>query len=204
MSDAPRERDHCGASTEGEPNHRLASRRPEASEFSSDYHRKLIDRVEGNCAIKVLRDQLIWICELSSNLSTDQVDTVHEPYRWSVRQVMEHVADAERVFGYRMLRLADGSQPELSGWDENVSADSRFGLGNFSLLVTELGDLRKANLGLLARLVPNAWDARGKADRQVITVRTLAWLAAGHLQHHFEIIEKRCGITAIRTQSMLE
>ncbi|WP_182868755.1 DinB family protein [Stieleria mannarensis] len=183
---------------------RIASRRPESAEYDSDYHRDLIARVEGRCAIEILRGQLHWICDLAGSISTEQVDRVHAPYQWTIRQVFEHCANAERMFGYRIMCLADGSGPTLPNWDENVSADSRFGLGNFSALVTELGDLRKANLGLLQRLTPRAWDAAGSVAGYHVTVRSLAWLTAGHLLHHFEIVENRCGVTAIRGPAMLE
>jgi hypothetical protein len=183
---------------------RIASRRPAETELESESHRRLIAAVPGDCAITVLHEQMHWLCELASSLSTEQVDRVHPPYAWTVRQVFAHGADAERVFGYRMLCLADGSGPELPDWDQNVSADSRFGLGNFSHLVSEWGDLRKANIALLRRLVPRAWDCQGIVAGQRVTVRGLAWIAAGHLQHHLEIVEKRCGVTANRTSAMLE
>lgn len=181
-----------------------SSRRPDDSEFDSDYHARLLGRVEGDCVFKVLDAQRHWLCELASSLSTEQIDRIDAPYGWTVRQVFEHCANSERLFGYRIMCLADGSEPDLQGWDENVSADSRFGLGNFTHLVSEIGDLRNANLRLLGRLVPRSWDAKGTADGHRVTVRTLAWLLAGHLQHHLEIVEKRCGVTANRASAMLE
>ncbi|MCD0460533.1 DinB family protein [Roseiconus lacunae] len=183
---------------------RIASRRPQPEEISFDYHRELIARVEGESATAVLHQQLFWICDLAGSVSTEQVDRVHAPYSWTIRQVFEHCANAERMFGYRIMCIADGSEPDLPAWDENVSADSRFGLGNFSRLVTELGELRQANLLLLERLVPSAWDCAGTASGHRITVRALAWLAAGHLLHHFEIVENRCSVTAKRMPDMVK
>ncbi len=183
---------------------RTANRRPESNEHSSPYHAELIGRVTGTCAIAVLNEQLTWIDDLARSISTEQVDRVHPPYAWTIRQVFEHCADAERMYGYRIMCLADGSQPTLPEWDENVSADSRFGLGNFSALAEEWRDLRKANLGILKRLIPIAWDAAGTVAGNHATVRSLAWLAAGHLVHHLEIVEKRCGVTAMRGPSVVE
>lgn len=183
---------------------RIASRRPDSSEFESDYYAGLIHRVSGDCAIEQLAGQVFWVCELAGSISTEQVDRVDAPYSWSIRQVVEHCANAERMYGYRMMCFADGSEPNLPVWDENVSAASRFGLGNFSLLATEWAELRKSNLGLLRRLRPQVWDCCGAVAGNRATLRTLAWLAAGHLQHHMEIVEKRCGVTAIRTPVMLE
>lgn len=183
---------------------RIASRRPDPSEYESPYHGELIDRVQGECAVEILTGQLHWMCELAGCISTEQVDRVHAPYHWTIRQVFEHCANAERMFGYRIMCLADGSQPTLPPWDENVSADSRFGLGNFSRLITEWGELRKSNLALLRRLSPRAWDCSGMVAGHRASVRTVAWLAAGHLVHHLEIVEKRCGVTAMRGPAMLE
>ena len=171
-----------------------ASRRPSPREYPSDRHGEWIAAVPGDCAIAALDSQKPWIQELSSHLSTEQIDKLHPPYGWTVRQVFEHCADAERVFGYRMMWFAAGEPGDLHDWDENISADSRFGLGNFGHLVDELAALREANLLLLRRLVPAAWDRTGTIGGASITVRALAWLTAGHLQHHFAIVEKRCGL----------
>jgi len=177
---------------------RIASRRPQPDEVASKYQRDLIDRVAGECALKVLEQQQYWLCELGSFISVEQMDKTHPPYTWTIRQVFEHCADAERVFGYRMLRLAAGDTTELPGFDENQYASSRFGLGNFSRLIHELGLLRGANLLLLRRIVPRAWDRCGRVAGAEISVRGLGWLAAGHLQHHLEIVERRCGVQVPR------
>ncbi|MEM6468680.1 MAG: DinB family protein [Planctomycetota bacterium] len=183
---------------------RRVSRRPSEDEYESEYHAGLIERVEGDCAIEALTDQLYWICELASSLSTEQLDRLHSPYKWTVRQVFEHCTNTERLFGYRMMCLADGTAPDLPDWDENASAESRFGLGNFSKLIAELGDLRKSNLLFLERLSPRCWDHIGTASGHRVSVRTIAWLAAGHLLHHLEIVENRCSVTAKRSGRMIE
>ncbi len=178
---------------------RFASRRPQTNEYTADYHRQLIEQVEGECVLRVLENQMFWLCELASHLSTEQIDKIHPPYGWTIRQVFEHCADAERVFGYRMLRLAAGDETALPGWNENEYADSRFGLGNFGSLVSEIGVLRQANLLLLRRIVPNRWDLAAEVDGGRVTVRAIAWIAAGHLQHHLSIVEKRCQIMVARS-----
>ena len=180
------------------PGERFVSRRPTAEElehgqfWGNAYQRDLIGRVAGRCVLRSLQDQLAWRNELSSDLSTEQVDRIHSPYRWTVRQVFEHCADAERVVGERMMRIAAGDQADLPLWDENAYAASRFGLGNFGHLVSEIAALRQANLLLLRRIVPPAWDNVGSVGGMPISVRAIAWITAGHLQHHFEIVEQRC------------
>ena len=171
----------------------VASRRPENDESSHDYHRELIAAVDGNCVLEVMQRQQHWLCELASSLSTEQVDRLHTPYTWTIRQVVEHCANAERVFGYRMLRFAASDTTDIPSWDENHYANIRFGLGNFGGLVTEMGLLRQTNMLLLRRIVPAAWGRFGTVDGHRISVRAIAWVSAGHLQHHLRIIEQRTG-----------
>jgi hypothetical protein len=172
----------------------LVSRRCNPQEMTSQYHRDLIDATAGDCAMAIMNEQIAWLVNLASSISADQVDRVHPPYGWTIRQVVEHCADAERVFGYRMLRFAAGDPTELPGWDENFYAEQRFGLGNFDKLIEEVRSLRQSNLLLLRRLSPRCWDHTGITEGNRVTVRALAWLAAGHLQHHLQIVEKRIGV----------
>ena len=184
---------------------RRSSRRPTTDELreggtcGNAYQRSLIDRAPGDCVLQALDDQLHWLCNLSCSLSTEQVDRIHPPYAWTVRQVFEHCVDAERVFGGRILWIAAGDPTEHPSWDENAFAASRFGLGNFGHLVSEFAALRQANLLLLRRIIPRAWDRTGKVGGQPLSVRAIAWIAVGHLHHHFEIVEQRCGVHAERT-----
>ncbi|TWU34362.1 DinB family protein [Novipirellula artificiosorum] len=173
---------------------RIVGRRPAPSETPSEYQQALIAKLDGDCVLQLLESQLFTLCELASNVCPEQVDKIHAPYGWTIRQVVEHCADAERVFGYRILRFAAGDTTPLAGWDENTYADRRFGLGNFGHLVSEMGSLRQANLLLLRRITPKAWNSSGTADNQTVSVRGLAWLAAAHLDHHMRIVAKRCEV----------
>ena len=180
----------------------IASRRPEDAEISFEEHRMLIQNLEGDCVLHLLNHQMHWLCELASHLSTEQIDKVHRPYVWTVRQVVEHCCDVERFFGMCLLRFSAGDVAPIPGFDHNAYANSRFGLGNFSGLITELGYLRQANLQLLRRIVPAAWDREGVSDGHQMTTRARAWLAAGHLDHHLGIIESRCGLKIQRSLDM--
>ena len=175
---------------------RSPSRRCEPTETTSDQLRKFLLSVPGEDALTVLQDQREELRQLALTISTDQVDIVHPPYLWTIRQVLSHLAEGERVFGYRILRIAAGDATALPGWDENAYADSRYGLGNFDHLVEEIDLLRQANLRLLRRLRPTCWDRCGTVDAQQMTVRALAWLAAAHLQHHLAIVTRRIAATS--------
>lgn len=181
---------------------RIASRRPTDAELSSEAHRMLVERLEGDCVLRLLTEQMHWLCELASHLSTEQIDKVHRPYSWTVRQVFEHCVDVERFYGTALLQLAAGDTSPLRAFDHEAYADSRFGLGNFSGLVTEWGQVRQSNLSLLRRIVPLAWDRQGTIDEQMVTTRSVAWIIAGHLDHHLSIVEERCKLKIDRFGEM--
>ena len=172
----------------------ISSRRPKAHELGGEYVEAIVAKVSGDCVLQAMEAQMYPLCELASSICAEQVDKIHSPFGWSVRQVFEHCANSERVSGYRILRLAAGDTTPLPGWNENQYADARFGLGNFGNLVTEISLLRRANLQLLRRIVPAAWDRMAEVDGIQISVRGIAWVAAGHLQHHLEIVARRCNL----------
>ncbi|QDS92212.1 DinB superfamily protein [Roseimaritima multifibrata] len=169
------------------------SRRPAASEFGGHtYYQELAGRVMGDDILQIFRDQMTLLCNSASNVGTDQIDTVHAPYQWTIRQVYSHLADSERIFGYRMLRIAAGDPAPHLSWDEQQYGDSRFGMGGkLSWLIEEIGLLRQANIRLLQRLRPNAWDRFGNVSGNSINVRGLAWVLAGHMEHHLQIVISR-------------
>jgi DinB superfamily len=117
--------------------------------------------------------------------------------KWSVREVVGHLGDAERVFGYRLFCISRGEQQSLPGFDENTYA-ARSGAGERPLaeLIAELLALRDVNLGVVRRLGAEAWDQRGVANNHPITVRALAYVLAGHCRHHLDILRERYGVAA--------
>ena len=170
----------------------MLSKRPTSSE-QSEYHQTLTALVPDGPILQTLVDQVGEIATfLESTIPEDQVGVVHPPYGWSVRQVIEHCIDAERVFGYRVLRLATDEKVDLPGWDENHYAACGYGPNaDMHALSAEYQALRGANLALLDRLEDAAWDRMGTADNKPFSVRTIAWLMAGHWIHHKTILEKR-------------
>ena len=178
----------------------IASRRPDPTEYGhAEYYTQLISAVEGEDVLSVLSNQIYWLRQLGATISAEQTDRVHAPYRWTIRQVFEHGADAERVFGYRAMSIASGDTAELAPWDENAYADARFGLGGtFAMLIDEWESLRRANCILLRRIEPAAWDRSAIANRMPVSVRAIAWMMAAHQQHHLGIVEQRLGIMVPR------
>jgi len=117
--------------------------------------------------------------------------------KWSIKDVILHMADAERIFMHRALRMARGDQTPLAAFDENAytplaGADAR----PLDSLLGEFAAVRGATLALLRWLPDAAWTRRGTASGKEVSVRALAWIAAGHAMHHERILRERYDILA--------
>ena len=112
--------------------------------------------------------------------------------KWNVREVLGHITDAERVFGFRAFCFSRGDDNALPGFDQNdYVARSTFGRCSISDLVDEFGQLREANLTVLRRLGDDAWRRTGTASGKPVSVRALAYIMAGHVRHHLHILSTR-------------
>jgi len=112
--------------------------------------------------------------------------------KWSVREVLGHMTDAERVFGFRAFCFSRGDENPLPGFDENdYVARAGFDRRSLADLVQEFGQLREANLTILRRLDDEAWRRMGTASGKLVSVRALAYIMAGHVRHHLHILSTR-------------
>ncbi len=117
--------------------------------------------------------------------------------KWSVRQVVGHCTDAERVFGYRALAFARGEQAPLPAFDENAYERlADHDAVPLAALLAEFVAVRAASLHLLHLLPPAAWTRGGTASGKPISVRALAFVMAGHVAHHMAILRERYGVPA--------
>lgn len=158
----------------------------------SGYHVEYVAKVPDGDILETLRAQGQSITEFIRGIDSSLRDVIHPPYGWSIRQVLEHCIEAERVFGYRILRFATGDKTELPGWDENAYADADYGPhADLPALADEYGWVRSGNVALLSRLSEEAWNEVGSADQKNVSVRALAWLMAGHWLHHEAILRSR-------------
>lgn len=121
----------------------------------------------------------------------------YAPGKWSVRQVVAHLSDAERIFAYRALRFARGDSTPLPGFEENAYAEQAGAdAQSLAALVTEWGQVREASIVLFRHLPPGAWTRPGTASGMPATVRALAWIIAGHTRHHLGSLAERYGLWA--------
>jgi DinB superfamily len=123
---------------------------------------------------------------------TEQATQPPAPGKWSVKQVLGHLCDTERIMGYRVLRFARSDKTELEGFeqDDYVASANSNGRSTTELLA-ELRSVRKATLSLLESLTTAESERSGIANGKSISVRALAYVIAGHAQHHLEIMRSQ-------------
>jgi DinB superfamily len=165
--------------------------RPDPSEYAP-YFSKYVSLVEGDDVIAALNNQIDSTLAFLHGLSESQGELRYAPGKWSIKEVIGHLIDAERIFAYRALRFARNDQSALPGFDENsYVANSNYGTRQLSDLAEEFELVRKANIYLFCHLGREDWDRRGKANDNEISVRALAYNIAGHELHHLGIIRER-------------
>lgn len=165
--------------------------RPRPDEYT-EYYTRYIERVPDGGVLAALQDQRRSIPAFLRGLSPEQADHRYAPGKWSVKEVLGHVCDTERVMAYRALRIARGDETPLPGFDENAYVEtSAFGERALPALVAEFERVRDATSSLFRGLADDAWTRRGTASGTEITVRALAYIVAGHAEHHMELIRTR-------------
>ncbi|QEL19633.1 DinB family protein [Limnoglobus roseus] len=116
----------------------------------------------------------------------------HPPYTWTIRQVVGHLLDAERIFGYRAMRIARGDETPLPGFDENAYAVAgEFDGRAMTDLLAEFDAVRRSHVLLFRHLPAAAWERTGVVNGTRLSVLDLARVLVGHVRHHAAIVEKR-------------
>lgn len=119
-------------------------------------------------------------------------DHAYAPGKWTVRQVVQHLADAERIFATRALRIARGDETPLPGFDHDAFAETTApDRRPLASVVDEWRAVRAATLALFDGLPTPAWERVGKANGHPVSVRALAWITAGHARHHADLLAER-------------
>jgi uncharacterized damage-inducible protein DinB len=165
--------------------------RPLANEFA-EYYGRYIELVPDGDVLASLEKQRKETVKLLGGLSEAKGGHRYAPDKWSIKGVLGHVTDAERVFAYRALSIGRGDPTPLPGFDEKTWADgAKFHRQALKDLVRDYEMVRDTTLSLLRSLPEEAWLRRGTASNWPVTVRALAWIIAGHERHHMKILKER-------------
>lgn len=165
--------------------------RPEAGEYTP-YYGTYVGKVPDGDVRELLRSQLPKTIELISSFSEEKASVGYGPGKWTLKEVLLHIADAERVFSYRMLRIGRGDTTPLPGFDQDpwvlTSHANDRSLPN---LLAEYQAVRAATLALVDSLSVEAWLRKGTASDHPISARALGYICAGHELHHVQLIRER-------------
>ena len=165
--------------------------RPQAGEYATFYE-KYITLVAGADILSALEAQQLVTSQLLAARSEREGNFRYAPDKWSVKEVVGHVADCERIFAYRALRIARGDQTPLSGFEQDdYVRNGGFGERTVVELAEEFTQVREATIALFRGLDETAWQRRGVANNNEVTVRALAYIVAGHELHHRRILEEK-------------
>jgi hypothetical protein len=165
--------------------------RPETSEYIP-YYGKYIALVPDGDLVDTLRGQIGETLSLLRTIPEERASYRYAPGKWSIKEVVGHLADVERIMTYRALRIARGDSTPMPGFDENAYVPA----GNFEArplasLAHEFEQVRAATVAFLETLEPVAAARRGTANNAEISARALAYIIAGHERHHVAILKER-------------
>lgn len=165
--------------------------RPDLAEVPSFYH-GYVALAKGHDLLQALHDASARMDATIARVPVGRSDHRYAPGKWSIKEVLQHVIDAERIFSYRALRFARNDATDLAGFDENTYAPNaladRRDLGHLS---QELGVVRASTTALFQSFSPEMLLRAGTANDVSISVRALGWVIAGHATHHVNVIEQR-------------
>jgi hypothetical protein len=166
-------------------------RRPETNEYP-EYFEQYVKLIPGDNVIRALQSQMLELQSLVSDLPSEKEDYAYAPGKWTIKEVIGHLIDAERVFGYRVLRFARGDSQELPGFDDKKYVPAgKFNKRSFYDLAHEFSVLREANIILFKNLGEEELSLSGTADHLQMTARALIFATAGHSAHHVRTIRTR-------------
>jgi hypothetical protein len=165
--------------------------RPDSSEIAP-YAQAYVDLVAGADIIEILQTQSQEIQSMLGDAGEELANSAYAPGKWTVKQVIGHLSDTERIFSYRLLCLARRDRTPFPGFEQADYAEvSNAAHRSVSDLLDELLVVRTCTLKLLQSLSADAWMNRGTVSNHSITVRGIAFTTAGHERHHLNILSSR-------------
>ncbi len=169
----------------------ISLQRPEPSEYAP-FYAGYVACIHETDPLAVLENQWKEVVAHWRSIPETLASTVQAPYSWKVRQVLDHLNDGERIFGYRLLRIARGDKTPMESFDEDAYAiASEESPTPIAALADTFDGLRKANIVLVRHLPEEAWKRTGTMSGTSVSVRALVYILAGHVRHHQTILAKR-------------
>jgi uncharacterized damage-inducible protein DinB len=165
--------------------------RPRPEEYGSYYH-SYVDLVTTDDFEAALEGEGQATQALLADLPEERGDYRYAEGKWSIKEVVGHLLDSERILAYRALSIARGETQSLPGYDhDSYVAEGNFDRRSLADLLAELRQLRQSTLTLFAGLAPETLDRSGEANDMPMTPRAIAFVLAGHEHHHRSVVEAK-------------
>ena len=169
----------------------LTMNRPDKAEYDP-YYERYISLVENHDIIDALAAQPTTLQDLITPVPEEKGSFAYAAGKWSVKELLGHLIDGERMFAYRLFRISRGDETPIEGFEqdgyiENAHSNER----SFADLLEEFSLLRRANMIFFNNLTDDDWARVGTANNVKISVRALAYIMAGHIEHHLSILKER-------------
>lgn len=159
---------------------------------AAPYYFTYIDLIPRGDILEILATQLDETLPYFRNISEERSLHSYAPDKWTIRQVLSHINDTERLFQYRAFWFARGFDSPLPSFDQNIcAAAARANDLSWASHIDEFRTVRSATLSFFQNLPAEAWLRSGIASDNPFTVRALAYIAAGHVAHHVAILQER-------------
>jgi hypothetical protein len=172
--------------------------RPQTTE-AADYYFKYIDLITSEDVVPALKDQMGQTLQLLESISEEQSLHSYAPGKWTIREVLNHVNDGELVFLGRAFWFARGFQDPLPSFDQDVAVQyAGANQTSWAELVEEFKNLRSVTVSFFKTLPDEAWSRTGVASDNPVTVRAIAYIIAGHVAHHTNVLREKYLATDLR------
>jgi len=165
--------------------------RPTAEEYAP-YYGQYIDKVPDGDLLALLESQIHSVKSVIGSVPESRAQHAYAPGKWTIKEITGHLADCERVFSYRALRIARADPTPLPGFDQNIwMPPAGFNDRTLANVLDEWILVRQASVALFSGLPAEAPARRGTANNNEISVRALAYIAHGHVTHHLGVLKER-------------
>ena len=165
--------------------------RPQSTE-AADYYSKYIDLITSDDIVPVFKEQMDQTLQFLEGISEEQSLHAYAPGKWTIREVLNHVNDGELLFLGRAFWFARGFQDPLPSFDQDVAAQyAPANETSWAELVEQFKNVRSATILFFKNLPDEAWSRTGVASDNPVTVRALAYIMAGHVAHHTNVLRDK-------------
>lgn len=166
---------------------------PSKDEYpTATYFAEYLQFDEKSDLFEIFKEHTIFVNATLESLTDSEANFSYQKNKWSLKQVFGHMVDTERIFSYRLLCFSRHEELILPGFNENeYQVNAGYDQQDIASILKQYNSTREATIDLLNSLSTKQWNQMGNANGHTVSVRSLAWMIAGHEKHHIQIIKER-------------